>query len=128
MQERRKHFEKVKRDMFGPSSSEEDDIGGSESDSDTDRRKSTMEEESRFKESKQINEPRVSQKLELCQIYFATKKAKDNWIQDSLSFEEQSLIISEKMYHLKEIHKIKIIQGAAIADCNRIKLSTIDQS
>jgi hypothetical protein len=60
MQERRKHFEKVKREMFGPSSSEEDDVGGSKSDSDTDRRKSTMEEENRFKESKLVAEPRVS--------------------------------------------------------------------
>jgi hypothetical protein len=39
---RKKEIEARKREIFGASSSEEDDIGGSESDSDTGRRQSTF--------------------------------------------------------------------------------------
>jgi hypothetical protein len=37
-------------------------------------------------------------------------------------------LVSEKVYLLKEFHKIKIIQGFAVADCHRLKLSCIDES
>jgi hypothetical protein len=56
------------------------------------------------------------------------RKGKETWTLEGVHLSDQNITIGERVCLMKEIHKIKLIQGVAIADCHRIKLSTLDEN
>ena len=44
-------------------------------------------------------------------VLFSIKKVQEAWKEEVIGFSEQALLISERPYYLKDIHKVKAIQG-----------------
>lgn len=82
----------------------------------------------RFRESEKIRENKAAEKEEGLQVYFSMRKAKETWTLEGVTLSDQSITIGERVCLMKEIHKIKLMQGVAVADCHRIKLSTLDEN